>query len=87
MPEVLCLLINFPPQLNAIILVRHIGTFMGLGVCTVRMNSASSMVMKNDAVRKKTFLHEEERSTEKLKNLPKFTQETSNTGMNQRQVF
>lgn len=55
MPEVPCLLIYFSPQLNAIILARYVGTFPGLGACTVRMNSASSLVMKNDAVRKMTF--------------------------------
>jgi len=33
------------------------------------------------------ILHEEERSTEVLNNLPKVTQETSNRGMNQREVF
>lgn len=55
MPEVPCLLNYFPPQVNAIILNRHVGTFVGLGVCTVRINSASSLVTKNDAVRKEAF--------------------------------
>lgn len=87
MPEVLCLLIYFPPQLNATILVRHVGPFTGLGICTVRMNSASSMVVKNGVVRKKTFYMKRKEAQRNLKKLPKVTQETSNRGMEQRQVF
>lgn len=86
MPEVLCLLIYFPPQLNAIILSRLVGTFMGLGVCS----SDEFHQLHGDeewCCEKENILHDEERRTEKLNNLPKVTQETSNRGMNQREVF